>query len=576
MTAPNFTTQPDQALAFAIPPKRVGRAFTRRVWRHVKDRWVIHLTLLALMGLFVFPFVWMLGLSLKTDDEATGTTTFPAMPRFVASSPFVRSADAVERPLAAGRARWAALEPRLEAAAMATLAPLPLPPGTYDADGDALRRAAATELVRNGIARLDESLWADDASDPAVLAQFARNLNAADASAALADRLGRIELGGIQVRGLDGHVNSVAQSWHVVSGDAQLVWGAGVQVLRYKFADSSAQPIVLRATFDARLTTDELHRVVVPYKGDASWHRVDADLTLGGQRYASERSTYVAQHRGASFLFQPPTFQDDTLGARTWTSLKPAGTVNAASPTDASLTLTLRPSSTGRAVWGKVERNYVRAFRSGPFWTYVGNSIVIVALQVAGALFSSAFVGYAFARLRWPGRSLAMGLLLATMMLPGQVTMIPSFLIWKQLGWYNTLNPLWAGAWLGNAFFIFLMVQNMRTIPRELDEAARIDGMNALQTWWYVIVPQVKPTLAAIAILTFMGAWNDFLGPLIMLRDQTLFPLSLGLYAMRADAISDWPLIMAGNLLMTLPVIVIFFVFQRYFIEGVTVTGMKG
>ncbi|MGN6627058.1 MAG: carbohydrate ABC transporter permease, partial [Tepidisphaeraceae bacterium] len=144
------------------------------------------------------------------------------------------------------------------------------------------------------------------------------------------------------------------------------------------------------------------------------------------------------------------------------------------------------------------------------------------------------------------------------------------------LGWYNTLNPLWVGAWLGNAFFIFLMVQHMRTIPKELDEAARIDGMNALQTWWYVIMPQVKPTLASIAILTFMGAWNEFMGPLIMLRDQSKFPLSLGLFSMRLDAGTDWPLIMAGNLMMTLPVIVIFFIFQRYFIEGVTVTGMKG
>jgi ABC-type glycerol-3-phosphate transport system permease component len=304
---------------------------------------------------------------------------------------------------------------------------------------------------------------------------------------------------------------------------------------------------------------------------------MDVELQLGNQRYTSEQTSYIAQHRGASILFQPPTFQDQTLGARNWVSLAPAGQVTeATSPTRATLTLTLYPSSTLRAMWGKFQRNYSRAFRSMPFWTYVGNSLVVVILQLAGALFSSGFVGYAFARLNWPGRSLAMGILLATMMLPTQVTMIPSFLIWRSLGWYNTLNPLWIGAWLGNAFFIFLMVQHMRTIPRELDDAARIDGLNEFQVWWYVMMPQVKPTLAAIAIMTFMGAWNEFMQPLILLRDQTKFTLGLGLFAMRLDANVDWPLIMAGNLLMILPVIIIFFLFQRYFIEGVTVTGMKG
>lgn len=568
---------PDRAFGLAMKPQRVGRKpVARRVWRYAVEHWVAHLTLIALAGLFVFPFVWMLGLSLKTDDEATGNALFPAVPTFRATSPFVRDADAVARPDQADGDKWARVEPQLRSAARAAIDKLPLPPGANAADGEALRDAAATEAIRRGLAKLDGALWTTSGDD-AIVAPFRAGLTDAELSSLLLDRLGRIELGAIQIRSLSGHVTPVGARWQVVSGDAELVPSGATQVLKYAFADASAQPVVVRATFDAKLTADELHRVVVPYKGDASWHRVDADFRLGGNGYVSERATYVAQHRGASLLLQPPTFQDETLGPRAWVSLKPLGMSDpTAQPTQASLTLTMTPSSTVRAVWGKVERNYARAFRSVPFWTYVGNSVIIVVLQVAGALFSSAFVGYAFARLRWPGRSIAMGVLLATMMLPGQVTMIPSFLIWKHLGWYNTLNPLWVGAWLGNAFFIFLMVQNMRTIPKELDEAARIDGMNALQTWWYVIVPQVKPTLAAIAIMTFMGAWNEFMGPLIMLRDQTLFPLSLGLYAMRMDAGTDWPLIMAGNLLMTLPVIAIFFCFQRYFIEGSTVTGMKG
>jgi len=151
-----------------------------------------------------------------------------------------------------------------------------------------------------------------------------------------------------------------------------------------------------------------------------------------------------------------------------------------------------------------------------------------------------------------------------------------SFLVWRGLGWYNTLNPLWVPAWFGSAFFIFLMIQHMKTIPRELEEAARIDGLGIVQTWWYVIVPQLKPTLAAIAIMSFLGAWNEFMGPLIYLRDQARFPLSLGLFGMRLDQGADWSMLMAANMLMTLPSIVVFFGFQRYFIEGLTVTGIKG
>ena len=132
----------------------------------------------------------------------------------------------------------------------------------------------------------------------------------------------------------------------------------------------------------------------------------------------------------------------------------------------------------------------------------------------------------------WPGRSIAFVLLLATMMLPSQVTMIPGFLIWKSLHWYNTLNPLWVPSFFGSAFFIFLMTQHMRTIPNELEEAARIDGLNAVQSWYYIILPNVKPTLAAIAILLVHRRWNEFMGPLIYLRDQTKFPLSLGLYGL--------------------------------------------
>ena len=166
--------------------------------------------------------------------------------------------------------------------------------------------------------------------------------------------------------------------------------------------------------------------------------------------------------------------------------------------------------------------------------------------------------------------------MMATMMIPPQVTMIPYFLIIKHLGWYNTLNPLWVVSFFGNAFSIFLLRQFMKGIPRDLEDAARIDGCNFMQVYWHVIMPLIKPTLACIAIFTFMGVWNDFMGPLIYLADQPLYPLSLGLYALNVQEGGNYGMMMAGSFLMTLPVIIIFFFAQKYFIQGVTLTGMKG
>lgn len=245
-------------------------------------------------------------------------------------------------------------------------------------------------------------------------------------------------------------------------------------------------------------------------------------------------------------------------------------------PDEVRLTLVLRQSDALDAWWAKIQRNYRGALDYIPFWRYAATSEFLVVLNIIGTLLSCSLVAFAFARLHWPGRDLSFGLMMATMMIPGQVTMIPYFLIIKSLGWYNTLTPLWAMSFFGNAFNIFLLRHFMKGIPRDLEDAARIDGCNSWQVYWHVILTLVKPTLACIAIFTFMGVWNDFMGPLIYLSDQRLYPLLLGLYAFNVQAGGSFGMMMAGSLLMTLPVIAIFFFAQKYFIQGVTLTGMKG
>jgi multiple sugar transport system permease protein len=196
-------------------------------------------------------------------------------------------------------------------------------------------------------------------------------------------------------------------------------------------------------------------------------------------------------------------------------------------------------------------------------------------------LFSCSLVAYSFALLRWLGRASAFAILLGTMMIPPQVTMIPQFLIFQKLGWYNTLKPLWVMSFFATAFSVFLIRQFMKGVPRDLEDAARLDGCGFLRIYWHIILQLIKPALAVVAIFSFLATWNEFMGPLIYLSDQRLYPLAFGLYAFQIQSLQPGTsagvgMLMAGSLLMTLPVIAIFFFAQRYFLQGITLTGIKG
>jgi ABC-type glycerol-3-phosphate transport system permease component len=536
----------------------------------------LHLILLTGVGIFIFPLLWMTATSMKTDDELTNGAWLPSMPRFVQRSPYVLRAPAPARPIGVELDRFEKFLPMLaQFTRSAVDRANPISPDHAN--------STAALLLNRLSGRIPARLWDGEAA--ALRDGYAGMLTPEAVREALSDRLARFEIRGLLFRTLDAHVTTVcdpktlAATWNVEGEGARLVAiPEGGAYLDYAFKDPGAEPITLHYSFDLPADFAQAHKLMVSYKADGSWHRVDAELDVGGQRWVGQRSTYLAQARPASILLQPPTFEDATFKNKIWTPLKLVSTAPSDNPRRATLRLKLSPSSTFDAVGAKAAFNYDRAFHYIPFWRYAFNSLLLVLLCTAGTMFSSTFVAYAFARLRWPGRGVAFVLLLSTMMLPAQVTMIPSFMIWRELGWYNTLNPLWVPAWFGGAFFIFLMTQHMKTIPRELEEAARIDGLNAVQTWWYVIVPLVKPAAAAIAIMTAMAAWNEFMGPLIYLRDESKFPLSLGLWGMRTDFTVgvDWTLIMAGNVLMTLPVIVLFFICQRYFVQGMAMSGMKG
>ena len=219
--------------------------------------------------------------------------------------------------------------------------------------------------------------------------------------------------------------------------------------------------------------------------------------------------------------------------------------------------------------------NYGKAFTRMPFALFTWNTIRITAACMVGQILSCSLVAFGFARMRFPGRNPLFIVLLSTMMLPAQVTMIPVFKIFASLGWYDTFLPLTVPAFFGSAFFIFLLRQYYTTIPHEMDEAARIDGASTWQVFWKIILPQAKPALATVAIFAFMNHWNDFLNPLIYLSSPDKRTLALGLYAFQGQYSTDWQYLMAASTVVMLPLLVLFFVGQRYFIQGVVVSGLK-
>lgn len=217
--------------------------------------------------------------------------------------------------------------------------------------------------------------------------------------------------------------------------------------------------------------------------------------------------------------------------------------------------------------------NYVEVFEVIPLFVY--NSFKLAFLSVTGVLFVTSLAGYAFARLDFWGRDFAFSVLLGTLMVPGIVTLIPLYIIYRRIGWIDTHYPLWVPRVLHSVFATFLLRQFFKQIPLELEDAARIDGASTFQIYWRIMLPQVKPALAAVGIFTFLDSWNDLFGPLIFLNSIRLQTLPVALKLFQGEFFSQVNVLMAGATISIVPVLIVFFLAQKYFLQGITMTGIK-
>lgn len=211
-----------------------------------------------------------------------------------------------------------------------------------------------------------------------------------------------------------------------------------------------------------------------------------------------------------------------------------------------------------------------------PFLRMLGNSLFYSGSVTIGTVLSSAAVGYGFAKMRFPGRNVLFGITMATLMIPPFIMFIPTYVMFKEMHLIGSYAPLIIPQCMGSAFFIFMMRQFFKTLPTELSDAARVDGAGEFRIFWQITLPLVKPALAVVAVFTFVGTWNDFFGPLVYLSNSDLHPLSLGLFAFQAQRTTEWALLMGASTLVTIPLILLFAFTQRYFLNGISLTGIKG
>jgi len=556
---------------------------------------LLHAVLIGGSVVFALPFVWLAGTSWKLDKElqTEDVRILPTLPQARPVSPYIdENTFSFERPESIPKDRWdgfirSTVESEIDSA-VATWTDS----RTAYVDANTLR-----DQLRGGVFKRLRSMLppAEWDGDQASLQTAIRKTITPPVITEVFEQayryvaLGKVILKDRQYRiyDLTGD-KAIEQLWTRELGPLKTIEprvenGRNVGVLHYDWSDQQASgsdrpTIIVSGMFELPVDFTDFQRLDVSFRRDESWHALTATLEIDGTMYRTARAKHLGEDTWWDVQLQRAGPDDDRLIPHRYVVINPvdSGPQYNHGPRKLKLNLHITQNTSAGAYWAKMSENYKKVFEEVPFWRYLSTSAFLALANIVGTCLSCSLAAYAFARMRFPGRDLCFVLVLATLMIPPQVTMIPSFIVYRQLGWYNTLAPLWVPSCLaGNAFAIFLLRQAMKGLPRDLEDAARIDGCGYWRIYWHVALPLMKPTLAAISVFTFMYVWNDFLGPLIYVNDQRLYPLALGLFSFMAGRENQFTLIMAGAMVMTLPVVVMFFFLQRYFIQGVALTGMK-
>jgi ABC-type glycerol-3-phosphate transport system permease component len=523
--------------------------------------------------IFSLPFVWLISTSIKSDQEmfSEKLKLFPGKPTASLQSPYLDRDFYREGVSQTTRSFLPLLEKWVEQMEFT------FPPDVNPAEA---RSVVAQGLAKKLEARLPAEFWQEESPleirlQPHLTPELIREVfDGAFRWFALSSvtlRSEQLEL--IQV-GADS-LSVVQWQPHQVQLAARSDQGLPCAVTKTDFREKNFWRLdqVITTPFPA----ENLQRLQIVLHPDDTWHRLYCFIERDGVRYQSEHPFYPKNYNWQTVYWQIPAPNAPANTIRSWISLHEVtrGPEFDHGPHAVKVILEMHRSTPWQAWWGKISLNYLMTLKYFPFWRYTLTSFSLAILNIVLAVFSCSMVAFAVARLSWPGRDFWFVIMLATMMIPGHVTLIPNFLIWKSLKLFNTLIPLWLGSAFAAPFYVFLLRQFLKSIPIDIDDAARIDGCGHFRIYWHILLPLIKPPLTIVVVGTFLGSWNNFMGPLIFIADQRLYPLVFGLYAFAQQIGNNPGLVMAGSFLLTLPIIFIFLFAQRYFIEGMTLTGLK-
>ena len=558
-------------------------------------RGVGYLLLVGAAFCTMIPMLWLLTSSFKTANEifAVPIQWFPSFPARVASSPYIVE-DAypnIEKPGAVDEAGWQVLQPQLaqiiwsEAQAHITVNGK----SSNYVTSEELQTEIVEGLWQQLVAGLPDEVWNGTTDSVTAAVRDAIIPEAVDTIWGAVYR--EVAVGTLQIEDLDFNRTPIEiVNWEAGTG-TRIRTSDDLQTaasLSYNFQDSDTTRMT--ATVFSPIPIEQIRRITLPIRGDASYHRLsltvsvplsglNAGSTNNGITYQPTRSFVLGSALWTDSVWRVQGIPGELESAhitmqRVETSLTTQGTVETGNGSQLFLQLTIHQPAYLSIVWDKFTSNYRNLWKTVPYNRYFVNSVFIATASTLLTLFFCSLGGYAFAKYQFRGQKILFGILLASMMVPFQVLLVPLFGLMYDIGWLNSYKAIVIPFSVG-AFGVFLMRQFIVTIPSELLDAARIDGCSEFGIYYRIVLPIIKPALGALTIYSFLGSWNGYLWPLIILRDEAKYTLPIGLANLVGIYRQDYGMLMAGTLLSLMPIVILFLAMQREFVQGITLGGVK-
>ena len=558
-------------------------------------RGVGYLLLVGAAFCTMIPMLWLLTSSFKTASEifAVPIQWFPNLPPRVASSPYIVE-DAypkIEKPMAVNEAGWEALQPQLTQIIWAEAQAHIAANGKFSnyASSEELQTEIIEGLWQQLVAGLPDEVW--NGTTDSVTAAVRDTIIPEAVDTIWGSVYREVAVGTLQIEDLDFNRTPIeVVNWEAETG-TRIRTSDDLQTaasLSYNFQDSNTTRMT--ATISSPIPIERIRRITLPVRGDASYHRLsltvsvpqsgmNAGSTNNGITYQPTRSFVLGSALWTDSVWRvhgiPGELESSQITMqRVETNLAAQSAVEVGAGSQLFLQLSIHQPAYLSIVWDKLTSNYRNLWKKVPYNRYFVNSVFIATASTLLTLFFCSLGGYAFAKYKFRGQKILFGILLASMMVPFQVLLVPLFGLMYDIGWLNSYKAIVIPFSVG-AFGVFLMRQFIVTIPSELLDAARIDGCSEFGIYYRIVLPIIKPALGALTIYSFLGSWNGYLWPLIILRDEAKYTLPIGLANLVGIYRQDYGILMAGTLLSLMPIVILFLAMQREFVQGITLGGVK-